>query len=135
MGRPKGSKNTPKVTKALIGEVINKPKLMAPAAEKELKKAVWTKVTEEIDNQIIADIKKVAEQEGQEATPKKKLPKPIRDVSEKVDFIIEDLQSLRNYMCRFEDAFAAARKSGVLIEVPEKLSELKTKKYANRKQH
>lgn len=50
----------------------------------------------------------------------KKVPKPLRDINEKVEWLLEDFQSLRNYMCRFEDAFAAARKAGYLIQMPEK---------------
>ena len=63
-----------------------------------------------------------------EPVVKKKAPKLVRDLEEKVEFLLEDVKSLRNYMCRFEDAFAAAR-----ISVPEAPILVTPKKYKRKR--
>lgn len=130
MGRLAGSKNKPKVTTALIGEIINKP----------VKKDVIVFKDPNSDEELVVPAGSFKDPEAgklteMQPTVPKKLPKAVRDVSEKVDFIMEDLQSLRNYMCRFEDAFAAAKKEGILITIPDKPSELKTKTLIRRKKN
>jgi hypothetical protein len=100
MGRKKGSKNKPKLTP------MEKPFAvwLEPAEEK-----AWAHLKDLPD--IGTDLVKVPAN----VSPVKKVPKPVRDLEEKVEFLLEDMKSLRTYMCRFEDAFAAAR-----IALPEK---------------
>lgn len=147
MGRPKGSKNKPKivdtsvtqpkvkdtskslpkvkVTKALIGEVINKPVKTVVSGIPKAVVEVWDtpeedkawehlkdlpaieEKPEDINDAILKEVTppKDAIQVGMEPTPKKKLPKGVRDVAEKVEFALQELKDLRDYVRRLEDFF------------------------------
>jgi|ERR1035437_8913221 hypothetical protein len=109
------------------------PRLLPPAAQKELREDIGKKVTEIIDEDIINQLNGLPANPDIEPVgvlPVKKSPKLVRDLEEKVEFLLEDMKSLRAYMCRFEDAFAEAK-----IAIPEKPELVTTKKYKTKRRN
>lgn len=136
MGRPRGSKNKPKVTTALVGEVISKP--LTPLAGKLRKEVEQIKTeldskrdaigvavvdfpSEEPTNgdkmvsegsQVLSDedINSAALKEAQQTvTKRRKLSVKDKNVEDRFEFIFKELKSLREYVYRLETLLNVTR--------------------------
>ena len=117
-------KNYPKVTKALVGEVIGK----IPSEKK---------VILEEDRPVVEDVvietepdEKDAISETTESDPGKlkKPTKTLKHVIEKVDFLMEEVKGLRAYIRKLEDEFVYQNGKEALPEGNEVIEPAKRRK-------
>lgn len=127
MGRPKGSKNKPKVTTALVGEVISKPFPRIPAKETHKVEMTFSKkeiapysepvngdkmIDEGAPTPVLSDeeVNNAALKEAQHTvTRRRKLSVKDKAIEEKIEFLFADMKSLRTYVMRIEDLIHVTR--------------------------
>ena len=138
MGRPKGSKNKPKVTdtsKPLpkVKDTSVLSKASQKIVEKGLKQAKEGKLEDlapllEDDEEPSLEHDTITKEEPEPEKGLKRPSKNLKHVIEKVDFLMEEIKGLRAYIRRLEDAFVYQNGKEALPEGSDYVSSVKSRK-------